>query len=147
MLHASLFSVASFDGAAIAPMMGCDSAVQYYTEASCGALLRRVRTPLLVVSASNDPIASAANVDRSPFREEEEAPLLLAVTDEGGHSMGWPEGWRGTGRAWAVEVLCEFVQLVSTSAAGARAAEGSEAVPVAKRQTARRRRSPSRSRG
>ena len=142
------WTVAGFDGAAIAPMMGCESAVQYYREASCGALLHRVRTPMLVVSARNDPIASADNVDRQPFAAEPAAPLALCVTDEGGHSMGWPEGWRGTGRAWSVEVLREFVELVSTSAGGgATGAPEEQAAAVAKKPPTATRRRRSRSRG
>ena len=34
--------------------MGCSSATQYYTEASCEPLLHRVRVPMLFVSAHNE---------------------------------------------------------------------------------------------
>ena len=103
----------SLDGAAIAPMMGCDSATDYYEQASCGKLLSRARVPMLFVSARNDPVASADAVDPHLFaRGPEDAPLLLAVTREGGHSMTWPEGWDGGGRDWSTAVLCEFVAAV-----------------------------------
>jgi len=106
----------AFDGCAIAPMMGCSSATAYYTEASCESLLHQVRTPLLFVSAANDPIASADIIKRDVFRTATEAPLLLAVTKEGGHSMVWPEGWRGMGRAWSIDVLVEFIRQLQKSA-------------------------------
>jgi len=110
---AAATSMAAFDGAAIAPMMGCDSATDYYEQASCGKLLSRARVPMLFVSARNDPVASADAVDPHPFlRGPEDAPLLLAVTREGGHSMTWPEGWGGGGRDWSTAVLCEFVAAV-----------------------------------
>jgi len=113
---ASATSMAAFDGAVIAPMMGCDSATDYYTQASSGPLLTRARVPMLFVSARNDPVAPADVVDSRPFGARggsEAAPLLLAVTREGGHSMTWPEGWRGGGRDWSTAVLCEFVAAVA----------------------------------
>ena len=92
---------------------------------------------MLVVNARNDPIASADHVDCSPFLGQLAAPLALCVTDEGGHSLGWPEGWRGTGRAWSVDVLREFVELVSTSAGGgAKGVLADEEVAVANEKLA-----------
>ena len=44
------------------------------------------------------------------FAEVAQAPLLLAVTQEGGHSMTWPEGRNGGGRAWSIAVLLEWLQ-------------------------------------
>ena len=71
---------------------------------------------MLFVSARNDPIAPADVIDSRPFEARgagsEAAPLLLAVTREGGHSMTWPEVWRGGGRDWSTAVLCEFVAAV-----------------------------------
>ena len=53
-------------------------------------LLHNVRVPLLFVSAANDPIAPATILDTRAFAgAREEAPILLAVTAEGGHSMTW----------------------------------------------------------
>ena len=112
-------SMEAFDDAAIAPMMGCASADQYYDEASCAHVLRDVRVPLLFLSALNDPIAPADTVDTTPFVDattSSPAPLLLAITRAGGHSMGWPEGWRGTGRRWGTAVLTEWVQALQTLA-------------------------------
>lgn len=108
-------SMWAFDDAAIAPMMGCPGgAAQYYEQASCAPLLPRVRVPLLFVSAKNDPIAPAHVVDRAVFTADgQQAPLLLAATAEGGHSMLWPEGWRGRGRSWSCAVLVEWVAALS----------------------------------
>jgi predicted alpha/beta-fold hydrolase len=52
-------TMAEFDGAAIAPMMGEPSASQYYRSASAGRLLHRIATPTLIIHATNDPIVSA----------------------------------------------------------------------------------------
>ena len=85
-----------------------------------GATVSKLLTnqvPMLFVSARNDPVAPADVVDPRPFDARgagsEAAPLLLAVTREGGHSMTWPEGWRGGGRDWSTAVLCEFVAAVA----------------------------------
>ena len=43
-----------------------------------------------------------------------EAPLLLAVTKEGGHSMIWPTGLAGS-RSWACDVFVEFVLAVAAN--------------------------------
>ena len=61
----------AFDDAAIAPMMGCTDSGQYYREASCARVLHRVRIPLLLVSAANDPIAPAALMPRFSAAELE----------------------------------------------------------------------------
>ena len=98
-----------FDGAVIAPMMGEPSAEAYYASASAINSLHDVRVPLLFVSARNDMIAPAGLIDRSKFTQSGDAPLLLAVTAEGGHSMVWPEGWGGE-RSWACEVLVDWVR-------------------------------------
>ena len=76
--------------------------------------LHRVRSPLLFLSAHNDPIASAGLFDRAAFEGDDEddaeaPPLLLATTAEGGHAMRWPEGWSGRD-SWGNEVLVEWVE-------------------------------------
>ena len=109
---AAATSMWAFDDAIIAPMMDCaGGATQYYDEGSSHHVLPRVRVPTLFVSAANDPIAPADVIDSTLFTSEEgSAPLLLAVTSEGGHSMTWPEGWRGRGRSWSCDVLLEWVR-------------------------------------
>eukprot|EP00327_Prymnesium_parvum_P043840 CAMPEP_0205854134 /NCGR_PEP_ID=MMETSP1083-20121108/1924_1 /ASSEMBLY_ACC=CAM_ASM_000430 /TAXON_ID=97485 /ORGANISM="Prymnesium parvum, Strain Texoma1" /LENGTH=99 /DNA_ID=CAMNT_0053215451 /DNA_START=19 /DNA_END=315 /DNA_ORIENTATION=- len=96
-----------FDGCVIAPMMGESSAQSYYAAASSVHVLPDVRVPLLVVSAENDMIAPAGLVDKAVFLSSAPAPLLLAVTPEGGHSMVWPQGWRGKD-SWACDVVVEW---------------------------------------
>ena len=108
---AAATSMEGFDGCTIAPMMGCESAEQYYIEASSEELLHRARCPMLFVSAYNDPVAPADVIKQAVFRSDApDAPLLLAITNEGGHSMSWPEGLTGRGRAWSAAVLVEWVK-------------------------------------
>ena len=56
-----------FDGCSIAPMMGCDSAAQYYVEASSERVLSRARIPMLFISALNDPVAPADVIKLTHF--------------------------------------------------------------------------------
>ena len=50
-------------------------------------------------------------IKQAVFRSDApDAPLLLAITNEGGHSMSWPEGLTGRGRAWSAAVLVEWVK-------------------------------------
>ena len=78
------------------------------------AVLDDVRVPMLFVAARNDPIcpANLAFNTEAFTKVTSQAPLLLAVTDEGGHSMVWPEGWRGEG-SWLCDLLVEWVHAVS----------------------------------
>ena len=78
-------------------------------------MLDGARVPLLFLSAHNDPIAPADLLDRRQFTAAggtTEAPLIMATTAEGGHSMTWPQGWRARG-AWAVDVLVEWVRALA----------------------------------
>jgi abhydrolase domain-containing protein 1/3 len=107
-------SMAEFDDAMIAPMMGCSSALQYYSEASATRVLGDVRVPMLFLSARNDPICPANRIDTKAFTEQQTpgaAPIVLAITAEGAHSMTWPEGW-GLQRSWLCELLVEWVRAV-----------------------------------
>ena len=66
--------------------------------------------PLLMLQAENDPIKpyglqqalEAATCDSG-------APLVLAVTPEGGHSLTWPEGWRAEA-SWGERVVVEWAR-------------------------------------
>ena len=116
----------AFDDAAIAPMMGCPDAAEYYRQASvCGGaadnLLQRLSVPTLAVSAANDPICPAnvaVDAVRQALREAAgpPPPLLLAVTASGGHGMVWSSGLRAQ-RSWACDVAVEWARATVQSEA------------------------------
>lgn len=68
---------------------------------------------MLFLAAKNDPVAPAGLIWDDVFcggksrGREAGHPILLAVTEEGGHSMVWPEGIDGSGN-WSAEVIAEF---------------------------------------
>ena len=101
--------MAQFDGATVAPIYGFRSASQYYREASAAPYVHRIRVPALFLAAANDPICPAEIYREDDFTAEPEAPVLLAVTSEGGHSMVWPSGGLFGSGAWGLEVAAEFV--------------------------------------
>jgi predicted alpha/beta-fold hydrolase len=83
-------SLFEFDDALTARLHGFASAPDYYAQSSSGPLVDRVRVPLLLLSAEDDPFIPARCFPRSrnPFVEKELSP-------RGGH-LGFVEGplWR-----------------------------------------------------
>ncbi|KAK3243532.1 hypothetical protein CYMTET_46825 [Cymbomonas tetramitiformis] len=112
-------NMTEFDDAAIAPMFGCSCASDYYREGGAGSYLNRIRIPHLFLAAANDPIVPAHLIRTDNFKtgrglsQEVPNPVLLAVTEEGGHSMVWPEGMFGD-RSWACEAIAEFLEVASS---------------------------------
>lgn len=105
-----LRTIGAIDSGCIAPMMGCDDRREYYAAASAFRELGRVRRPLLLLSAENDPLRPKGMLEELAVAAREGgAPLVLALTAEGGHSLTWPEGWRAES-AWASDVVVEWVE-------------------------------------
>ena len=104
----SAWTLRLIDEGVLAPMMGCESKEQYYREST--PTLGHIRVPLLLLQAENDPIKpSGLQEDLERACREGTAPLLLAVTKEGGHSLTWPEGWRAES-SWSERLLIEWVR-------------------------------------
>lgn len=115
-------TMSEFDKYTIAPMMGCRSASAYYREASSGNNLGDIRVPTLFLSANNDPIVPAHLIRRDDFyaahvpsdgMDDDAHSVMLAVTDEGGHSMVYPEGWT-VSQSWTTRVVTEYIEAVSS---------------------------------
>lgn len=96
------------DEGVLAPMMGCQSKEQYYVEST--PALADVRVPLLMLLAENDPIKPhGLQQALEAATRDSGAPLVLAVTPEGGHSLTWPEGWRAEA-SWGERVVVEWAR-------------------------------------
>ena len=96
-----------FDDAANAPLHGFDGADDYYQRASCLPLLARITTPVLCVSALDDPFLPAECLER--VRREASPAVEQLWTLRGGH-IGFVEGsvpWRP--RYWAEERAIAFL--------------------------------------
>ena len=97
-----------FDGAVTAAVHGFASAPDYYAQSSSGPFVERVRVPLLLLSAEDDPFIPAATIPRFV----QNSRVTLEIWPKGGH-LGFVEGppWRPRFYAErrAVEFLAQHV--------------------------------------
>ena len=95
-----------FDDAATAPLHGFRDADDYYTKSSSIAYLSRIDTPVLCVSAADDPFLPREVLDRA--RSVASPSVEFIVTQSGGH-VGFVAGppWRTT--FWAEETIARWL--------------------------------------
>jgi len=94
-----------YDRLVTAPLNGFRDERDYWTRASSGPFLERIRRPCLLINALNDPFVPAGSL---PGERLAGAPWLeRAFVDEGGHA-GFLEGPRG-GRSWAEREAVRFL--------------------------------------
>jgi hypothetical protein len=94
-----------YDRLVTAPLNGFRDERDYWTRASSGPLLGRIRRPCLLINALNDPFVPPASL---PGERLSDAPWLeTAFVDEGGHA-GFLEGPWG-GRSWAEREAVRFL--------------------------------------
>ncbi|MDP9000846.1 MAG: alpha/beta fold hydrolase, partial [Myxococcota bacterium] len=101
-------SIRAYDRQVIAPMHGFASAEDYYTRASAGPLVDRIRVPTLFVHAEDDPMVPPHTV--RDWLEAAPPALEQAWTNRGGH-VGWFAGlsessWVNT---WALNQTRAFL--------------------------------------
>jgi hypothetical protein len=79
-----------FDDALTARLHGFEDALDYYAQSSSGAFVDRVRVPLLLLSAEDDPFIPARCIPRTENRA-----VTTEISPNGGH-LGFVEGpfWR-----------------------------------------------------
>jgi predicted alpha/beta-fold hydrolase len=96
-----------FDEAVTSAVHGFKSADDYYSKSSSGPFVQHVRTPLLLLSAEDDPFIPASTIPR-----QVPAAVTLEVWPHGGH-LGFVEGplWapRFYAERRAVEFLAKYV--------------------------------------
>jgi predicted alpha/beta-fold hydrolase len=104
-------TMAEFDDRAIAPMFDFACASDYYRHSSSGLFLSSIRTPTLFLHADNDPIVPGIYIQMDNFRSN---PHIMSVmTQEGAHSMDWPDTLL---RPWSASAIGHFFDLVLQSA-------------------------------
>lgn len=97
---------AQYDREATAPINGFADERDYWTRASCGPYLPRIRRPCLLVNAANDPLVPASTLPRTAVAASRW--LEAAFVPEGGHA-GFLEGPWG-GRSWAERLALAFLR-------------------------------------
>lgn len=100
-----------FDELYTAPLHGFASARDYWRKSAALPVLERIRVPVLLVQARDDPFLSPGCF---PYAAAERNPLLhLEITGRGGH-VGFLNGFpRAERRTWAEERLLQFAQSVA----------------------------------
>ena len=97
--------IVEFDDCVTAPLYELPSAAEYYAWASSGTRLASVRTPSLLISAEDDPLAPASHL---PALDNE--ALHRCITPAGGH-VGFVSGSLWSPSFWAEEQAFRFFDL------------------------------------
>lgn len=96
-----LRSFYEFDDRYIAPLFGFRNAADYYARSSSGPRLGRIRVPVLLVSAEDDPLVPAATLPRATDLAPE---TVFFRTRRGGH-VGFIEDGPTGRRAWSERAI------------------------------------------
>ena len=100
-------TVREFDDVITAPCFGFKDAEEYYESAGAKKVIDKVRVPLLMITAQDDPFVPyvsflAAGVEKNPM-------VRFVVPEHGGH-CGFVSRFAGDERFWAEERIAEFVE-------------------------------------
>ncbi|HEV8309631.1 MAG TPA: alpha/beta fold hydrolase [Methylomirabilota bacterium] len=97
---------AEYDRAVTAPLHGFADERDYWTRASSGPYLGRIRRPTLLINALDDPLVPAESL---PDPTTLPAAVRVEVPRRGGHA-GFIDGrWRGRASSWAERRAVEFL--------------------------------------
>ncbi|HEX8872097.1 MAG TPA: alpha/beta fold hydrolase [Candidatus Acidoferrum sp.] len=99
-------TVREFDDAVTAPAFGYRDAQEYYEAAGAKQVIGRVRVPLLVITAQDDPFVPFEAFLRAKVAEN---PWVKFVAPLHGGHCGFISGRTGAERFWAEERIVEFV--------------------------------------
>ena len=100
-------TVREFDDVITAPCFGFKDAEEYYESAGAKKVIDKVRVPLLMITAQDDPFVPyvsflAAGVGKNPM-------VRFVAPEHGGH-CGFVSRFAGDERFWAEERIAEFVE-------------------------------------
>ena len=105
-------TVHDFDEAVTRVTFGFPSVDAYSDASSSAAMIERVRVPLLVVQAEDDPIAVRDATPREAIGAMREGNVILVETPSGGH-LGWTAGEEAPfGAPWPDRGAFEFLVAV-----------------------------------
>lgn len=107
-------TIEAFDTHATAPLHGFEDAWDYWAKVSCLEVLDRVRVPLLLLSARDDPFHPEESY---PYDLVESSPYLFGEFPPRGGHVGFIEGVPWRTRHWAEEAVeAHFAWLLEHSA-------------------------------
>jgi predicted alpha/beta-fold hydrolase len=99
-------TVREFDDAITGPAFGYKDAEEYYEAAGAKRVIDRVRVPLLLMTAKDDPFVPYESFVRA---KAEANPAVQFIAPEHGGHCGFISKWPGTERHWAEERVVEFI--------------------------------------
>ncbi|ESQ45454.1 hypothetical protein EUTSA_v10010419mg [Eutrema salsugineum] len=111
-MAANAETVRDFDEGLTRVSFGFKTVDEYYSKSSSSKSIKHVRTPLLCIQASNDPIAPDRGIPRDEIKANPNC--MLIVTPRGGH-LGWVAGAEApSGAPWTDPVVMKFLQHVES---------------------------------
>lgn len=105
---AAVKTIQGIDETVTAPLYGFANAAAYYAECSSGPWVARIRTPTLLISAEDDPLAPAGLL---PDESRRNPQVQLLATAHGGH-VGFVDGSMFAPRFWAEEQALRYLDRV-----------------------------------
>jgi hypothetical protein len=103
----SVKSLKQFDDVITGPLHGFKDAEDYYEKNSSLYFLEKIRIPVLIVNAQNDPFLSEECI---PYRLAERLDFVyLEAPKEGGHCGFYPKNYQGF--TWSEERAAEWFSI------------------------------------
>jgi predicted alpha/beta-fold hydrolase len=102
---AAIRTIQGIDETVTAPLYGFANAAAYYAACSSGPWVEKIRTPTLLISAKDDPLAPANHL---PTSGRENPQIQLLAPEHGGH-VGFVDGSIAAPRFWAEEQALAFL--------------------------------------
>jgi predicted alpha/beta-fold hydrolase len=101
-------TIAAFDEVVTAPLHGFASAAHYWAASSCRQFLTRIRLPVLLINAVDDPLVPQATL---PLQELAQNSSLRAVFTRGGGHAGFVSGESPASPCfWAEKTALAFLE-------------------------------------
>lgn len=98
-------TVREFDDKITAPHFGYRGAQDYYDAVGAKNVLARVRVPMLIITAQDDPFVP---YDLFARAKPDQNPSIQFVAQEHGGHCGFISNQKGAGRFWAEQRIVEF---------------------------------------
>jgi uncharacterized protein len=128
---AAVKTIRDFDHHVTARVFGFSSAEDYYAKCSAAAVLGEIRTPTLIISAEDDPIAPASEIPQGAHERQE---IHVLRTAHGGH-LGYASGSLFRPHWWSELRAVEW--LAARELSELEKAAGTYRQPAANREDAR----------
>lgn len=98
-------TVRQFDDAITAPQFGFRDAQEYYEAGGAKKVVARVRVPMLMLTARNDPIVPYASFLKANVAQN---PAIRFIASEHGGHCGFVSNQSGAERFWAEQRIVDF---------------------------------------